>query len=189
MTRVPRHVPAPAEAPLDPPLTEVVRHRGHILTLRDSDYRRPDGTVVAREVLDHAGAVVVVPVEDDHVLMVRQPREAVERYTLELPAGKIDDPDEPPLECARRELAEEIGRAAGRWTAWGGFFTAPAILTEYIHCFLAEDLAPTAAGRPDEDEQIEVVAWPLADLDALIARVEDAKSLIGLMRLRALRSG
>ncbi|MEQ8833142.1 MAG: NUDIX hydrolase [Miltoncostaeaceae bacterium] len=172
---------------MDPPVTERVRHRGHIITLRDSDYRRPDGTVVSREVLDHAGAVVVVPVEDGHVLMVRQPREAVERYTLELPAGKIDDPDEPPVECAARELAEEVGRAAGRWTAWGGFFTAPAILTEYIHCFLAEDLTATDAGHADEDEQIEVVPWPVGDLDSLIARVEDAKSLIGLLRLRATR--
>lgn len=187
MTRLPRHVPAPAESRLDPPLNERVRHRGDIVTLRDSEYRRPDGTVVRREVLDHAGAVVVVPVADGHVLMVRQPREAVERYTLELPAGKIDDPDEPPLECARRELAEEIGRAAATWTPWGGFFTAPAILTEYIHCFLAEGLSPTDEGHADEDEQIEVVAWPLDDLDGLIERVEDAKSLIGLLRLRALR--
>ncbi|MEQ9092788.1 MAG: NUDIX hydrolase, partial [Miltoncostaeaceae bacterium] len=94
---------------------------------------------------------------------------------------------EPPVECAARELAEEVGRAAGRWTAWGGFFTAPAILTEYIHCFLAEDLTATDAGHADEDEQIEVVPWPVGDLDSLIARVEDAKSLIGLLRLRATR--
>lgn len=172
---------------LEPPIDTRQIHRGHIVNLRVSHYRRPDGTVVRREVMDHPGAVVIVPVDDGHVLMVRQPREAIERYTLELPAGKLDLPGEPPLECARRELAEEVGRRAARWTAWGGFFTAPAILTEYIHCFKASDLSETDGAEPDEDEDIEVVPWPLDDLDALIARVEDAKSLVGLMRLRAER--
>jgi 8-oxo-dGTP pyrophosphatase MutT (NUDIX family) len=183
---VPGHIPDPAEGSLPGPERSEPTHSGVIIDVRMSYYRRPDGTEVRREVLEHPGAVVVVPVEDDRVLMVRQPREAVERLTLELPAGKLDVPGEEPLECARRELAEEAGRAAARWTPWGGFFTAPAILTEYIHCFLAEDLSPVDWGHADADEDIEVVAWPLADLDALIARVEDAKSLVGLLRLRAL---
>ena len=156
---------------------------GTIVNLRGSDYRRPDGTVVRREVMDHPGAVVMVPVEDDHVLLVRQPREAVERYTLELPAGKLDHPGEDPLDCARRELAEEVGRAAGTWRDLGGFYTAPAILTEFIHCFMATDLTAVDGVAGDEDEAIEVVAWPLADLDGLIDTVRDAKTLIGLLRL------
>lgn len=176
-----------SERRLEPPVDTRQIHRGHIVNLRVSRYRRPDGTLVRREVMDHPGAVVIVPVDDEHVLMVRQPREAVERYTLELPAGKLDLPGEPPLECARRELAEEVGRRAARWTAWGGFFTAPAILTEYIHCFMAGDLSAADDMEPDEDEEIEVVPWPLDDLDGLIAQVEDAKSLVGLMRLRAER--
>ena len=159
-------------------------YRGEVVDLSVVHFRRPDGLVVRREVIAHPGAVVMVPVEGDHVLMVRQPREAVGEYLLELPAGKLDVPGEPPLECARRELAEEVGRAAGRWEDWGGFFTAPAILEEYIHCFLATDLAPVDH-EPIEEEGIEVVPWPLADLDALIAIVHDAKSLIGLLRLRA----
>lgn len=186
---LPPHVPGPVEGPLGPPATAATAHRGAIFDVRVSDYRRPDGRVVTREVLDHPGAVVVVPVEGDAVLMVRQPREAVERFTLELPAGKLDMPGEDPLDCARRELGEEVQRAAGRWTPWGGFFTAPAILTEYIHLFLAEDLTEATDARPEEDEGIEVVAWPLDDLDALIARVEDAKTLVGLLRLRAARGG
>ncbi|MBY0397041.1 MAG: NUDIX hydrolase, partial [Thermoleophilia bacterium] len=140
-------------------------YEGIIVNLRRSEYRRPDGTVVTREVMDHPGAVVIVPVEGDHVLLVRQPREAVEEYTLELPAGKLDHAGEPPLECARRELAEEVGRSAATWRDLGGFYTAPAILTEFIHCFLATDLSPVAdAPHADEDEAIEVVEWPLADL-------------------------
>ena len=132
---------------LGPPIRSELIHQGTIVNLRASDYRRPDGTIVHREVMDHPGAVVIVPVEDDHVLMVLQPREAVQEYTLELPAGKLDRPGEDPLECARRELAEEVGRAAGAWRDLGGFYTAPAILTEFIHCFLATDLSPVASPR------------------------------------------
>jgi ADP-ribose pyrophosphatase len=162
---------------------------GVVVSLRVSHYRRPDGRLVRREVIDHPGAVVMVPVQDDHVLMVRQPREAVRERLLELPAGKLDHPGEEPLACARRELAEEVGRAAASWRNWGGFYTAPAILTEYIHCFAATDLSPVDGVHADEDEDIEVVAWPLADLDALIARVRDAKSLVGLLRLAREREG
>ena len=97
-------------------------------------------------------------------------------------AGKLDVPGEPPIECAKRELAEEVGRAAGTWERLGGFYTAPAILEEYIHCFLATDLT-AIDHEPIPDEEITVVPWPLADLDALIAQVHDAKSLVGLMRL------
>jgi 8-oxo-dGTP pyrophosphatase MutT (NUDIX family) len=174
--------------PLDPPLTSERIFEGHVVSLRVSTYRRPNGVEVRREVIDHPGAVVMVPVDGDHVLMVRQPREAVEEFTLELPAGKLDKPGEPPLECAKRELAEEVGRAAAEWRDLGGFYTAPAIITEFIHCFIARDLTPVEAERP-EHEDIEVVAWPLADLGALIDQVHDAKSLIGLLRLeRELRA-
>lgn len=175
---------------LGPPISNERIHDGVIVNLRRSEYRRPDGTVVTREVMDHPGAVVMVPVEDDHVLMVRQPREAVEAFTLELPAGKLDHPGEDPLACAKRELAEEVGRDAATWREVGGFYTAPAILTEYIHCFMAGDLTPARGDHhADEDEMIEVVRWPLAELGALIDRVHDAKSLIGLLRLeRELRA-
>jgi 8-oxo-dGTP pyrophosphatase MutT (NUDIX family) len=174
---------------LGPPIRTRPIHEGTIVNLRSSDYRRPDGTVVTREVMDHPGAVVIVPVEGDHVLLVRQPREAVERYTLELPAGKLDHPGEDPLGCARREPAEEVGREAARWTDWGGFYTAPAILTEFIHCFRADDLTPVDGVESDEDEDIEVVAWPLADIAGAIDAVRDAKTLIGLLRLeRELRA-
>ena len=125
---------------------------GEVVDLSVVHYRRPGGLVVRREVIGHPGAVVMVPVEGDHVLMVRQPR-------------------------------EEVGRAAGTWEDWGGFYTAPAILEEYIHCFLATDLR-AVDHEPIPEEEIEVVPWPLADLAALIATVHDAKSLIGLLRLQ-----
>jgi ADP-ribose pyrophosphatase len=75
-------------------------YTGEVVDLSVVHYRRPNGLVVRREVIAHPGAVVMVPVEGDHVLMVRQPREAVGEYLLELPAGKLDVPGEPPLECA-----------------------------------------------------------------------------------------
>jgi len=159
-------------------------YAGEVVDLSVIRYRRRSGMVVRREVIAHPGAVVMVPVEHDHVLMVRQPREAVGEYLLELPAGKLDVVGEPPLECARRELAEEVGRAAGAWQDLGGFYTAPAILEEFIHCFLATDLTPVDH-EPIPEEEIEVVPVPLARLDDLIAQVHDAKSLIGLLRLRA----
>ena len=168
---------------LGPPIRSEWIHRGDIIHLRRSDYRRPDGTIVTREVIEHPGAVVMVPVDGDHVLMVRQPREAVEEYTLELPAGKLDGPGEPPLDCAVRELAEEVGCTAGTWRALGGFYTAPAILTEFIHCFMATDLSPVEGVEADDDEAIEIISWPLVDLEALIDKVRDAKTLVGLMRL------
>lgn len=175
---------------LGPPIRTTPIHQGTIVNLRRSDYRRPDGTVVTREVMDHPGAVVIVPVEGDHVLMVRQPREAVQEVTLELPAGKLDHPGEDPLDCARRELAEEVGRAAAGWRDLGGFYTAPAILTEFIRCYLATRLSPVDAISPDEDEAIEVVEWPLARLAEAIEQVRDAKTLIGLLRLeRELAAG
>lgn len=174
---------------LGPPIHSTQIHRGAIVNLRVSDYRRPDGTIVRREVMDHPGAVVMIPVEGDHVLLVRQPREAVEEYTLELPAGKLDQVTEEPIECARRELAEEVGRAASTWRDLGGFYVAPAMLTEFIHCFMATDLSPVTGVHADEDEAIEVVEWPLADLGSAIDQVRDAKTLIGLMRLeRELRA-
>lgn len=175
---------------LGPPIRTQRIHDGAIVNLRRSDYRRPDGTVVTREVMDHPGAVVMVPVEGRHVLMVRQPREAVEEFTLELPAGKLDHAGEDPLDCAKRELGEEVGRRAATWRALGGFYTAPAILTEFIHLFVAEDLSPADGHHAaDEDEMIEVVPWPIADLGTLIEQVRDAKTLIGLLRLeRELRA-
>jgi 8-oxo-dGTP pyrophosphatase MutT (NUDIX family) len=167
---------------LDPPVRTERVYDGEIVHLRVSEYRRASGLTVRREVIDHPGAVVIVPVEDDRVLLVRQPREAVQERLLELPAGKRDHPDEDPLECARRELAEEVAREAGAWEPLGGFYTAPAILTEYIHCFLATELVPSSV-EPLPDEEIEVVAWPLAELPALLDEVHDAKTLVGLLRL------
>ena len=110
--RFPGAVTQPPEGLLDGPVATERIYDGEIVRLRVSQYRRASGLVVRREVLDHFGAVVMVPIEDDHLLMVRQPREAVQELMLELPAGKLDAPGEDPQAAAIRELAEEVGRDA-----------------------------------------------------------------------------
>jgi 8-oxo-dGTP pyrophosphatase MutT (NUDIX family) len=176
----------PPEGLLDGPVRSERVFDGQIVRLRLSDYAREDGATVRREVLDHHGAVVMVPVEDEHLLMVRQPREAVEEVMLELPAGKLDHAGEDPLEAARRELAEEVGREAGAWEYLGGFYTAPAMITEFIHLYVATDLRPSDV-EPLADERIEVVRVPLTEVPALIDRVRDAKTLVGLLRVARMR--
>ena len=118
--------------------------------------------------------------------MVEQPREAVEEPALlELPAGKLDVEGETPLECAQRELGEEIGKAAGDWRELKSFYTSPGFASERIWLFLATELYDVD-GEPTPEERIELVEIPLGDLDGAIERCEDAKSLIGLMMLKEL---
>ena len=172
----------PPEARLAPPVSSERVYDGSIVRLRISEYQRESGLVVRREVLEHHGAVVIVAIEDDQILMVRQPREAVQEVMLELPAGKLDEAGEDPLEAAKRELAEEVGREADRWSYLGGFYTAPAMITEFIHLFVSTDLRPTEVA-PIPEEEIEVVRVPISHLPTVIERVRDAKTLVGLLRI------
>jgi 8-oxo-dGTP pyrophosphatase MutT (NUDIX family) len=163
-------------------------YRGPIASVRMDRFQYPDGTKDVRQVVVHPGAVCVVAHDHEVLYMVRQPREPVgETALLELPAGKLDVEGETPLECAQRELAEEIGKSAGDWRALKSFYASPGFATERIHLFLATELYDTDADA-DHDERIEVVKVPLAELDDAIERCEDAKSLVGLLMLRRLRS-
>src|SRR3954453_20672600 len=91
-------------------------YEGKIATVRVDEFRYPDGSTAVREVIGHPGAVAVIAYDERFLYLVRQPREAVgEEPLLELPAGKLDVPGEAPLDCAKRELAEEVGKAASRW--------------------------------------------------------------------------
>ena len=122
--------------------------------------------------------------DDEHVWLVRQPREATgDPDLLELPAGKLDEEGEAPLECARRELAEEIGKAAEHWEHLKTFLTSAGMTDERCHIFLATGLRDEP-GLAIESERIDVERHPLAELGAAIAATTDAKTLIGLMLLR-----
>jgi 8-oxo-dGTP pyrophosphatase MutT (NUDIX family) len=158
---------------------------GHIGTVRVERYRHDDGEVVIRENVHHPGAVAVVAYDDAHVWLVRQPREICdERALLEVPAGKTDVDDEPPLETAKRELAEEIGKAAEHWQHLKAIYTSPGFTDERIDIFLATGLRDVERPPVEEDERIEIVPWPLERLDEAIAECTDAKSLVGLLLLR-----
>ncbi len=157
---------------------------GRILSLEVDRVRLASGGTAVREVVRHPGAAVIVPrFADGSVALVRQYRYAVARELLELPAGKLAGPAEEPIACARRELAEETGLAAGRWTPLVSFFTAPGFCDELLHCFLAEELEPVSGFAPDDDERIEVVRMPLPTaLDAVAGgEIHDAKTIVGLL--------
>ena len=161
-------------------------YEGPVADVRIDEFRYADGETAERQVIAHPGAVTIVAHDDEHVWMVRQPREPVEEVALlELPAGKLDVEGEPPLECAKRELVEEIGKSAASWRELTQFYVSPGLTSERMWLFRATDLAD-AEYEPDPEERIEIVRWPLDDLDGAIGACADSKSLVGLLILRDL---
>jgi len=156
---------------------------GETFDVRVERFRHEDGEVVEREIVRRQDAAAVVAYDDEHVWLVRQPREAIGRYTLELPAGKLDVDGESPLQTAQRELAEEIGHEAGEWEPVIAYHSSTGYTDELVHVFAATGLRPSDV-EPDPGERIEVVRWPLADLAGAIAATTDAKTIIGLSWLR-----
>lgn len=160
---------------------------GRIVRLAVERFRYPDGEEVEREIVHHGGAAAALAHDDEHLYLVRQPREAVgDPDFLEIPAGRLDKEGESPLAAARRELAEEVGKAAARWDPVASYVSSVGMTDEVVHVFRATDLADADADA-EEHERIEVVRWPLADLDGAIAATRDAKTLIGLLWLKARR--
>lgn len=163
-----------------------IKWQGRIVTAGVERFRRRDDGEIIREKVWHPGAVAMLAIDDQHVWLTRQPREAVgESSSLEVPAGKLDVEGEPPAQAAARELSEEIGKRAGTWEELMSFYTSPGFSDERIHLYLATDLADDPGGHPDEGELIEVVPWPRDRLDAAIAECRDAKSLVALLWLKA----
>ena len=161
---------------------ETVYH-GRLVDVRLERFRHADGEVVTREIVRHRGAVGIVAHDDEHVWLVRQPREAIGvPDLLEIPAGRLDVDGEEPLAAAQRELAEEIGRGAGTWEPIVAYYTSAGFTDERVHLFCASDLH-SAHAHSHEVERIEIVAWPLRELHAAIDECRDAKTLIGLLWL------
>lgn len=155
-------------------------------TVRVERFRHGDGEEVQREIVRRMDAAAVVAYDDEQVWLVRQPREALGEYTLEIPAGKLDVEGESPMQTARRELAEEIGREAEHWQEVRAYYPSGGYSDELVHIFAATGLRPVDV-ETDPGERIEIVRWPLADLDAALATTNDAKTIIGLQWLRATR--
>jgi 8-oxo-dGTP pyrophosphatase MutT (NUDIX family) len=158
---------------------------GRIATVRVDRFRYDDGQEADREVIAHPGSVAIVAHDGERLYLVQQPREAVnEPELLELPAGKLDEEGEEPLDTAKRELAEEIGKGARTWSHLLSFYTSPGFVDEECHVYLATDLYDEGADA-GEEERIEIVTVPLDELDSVIRRCRDAKSLAGLLWFRA----
>ncbi len=174
----------------DPREEEVHGHRlikrkpvfeGKVVRLYLDKVRLPNGREAEREVVLHWGAVGMVPLDArGRVILVRQYRHAPREMLLEIPAGKLSE-GEDPLECARRELQEEIGCRAGEWIKLASFYTSPGFSDEVLHLFLAQDLEEGEA-EPEEDEFLEVVRIPLEEALSLVRDevIRDSKTVAGL---------
>ena len=177
-------------SPAFEPIGEEVGFSGAIIRAGTERFRHADGAEVSRDKVWHPGAVGILAVDDEHVWLTRQPREAAGMTeSLEVPAGKLDVPGEPPIETAKRELVEEIGKRATRWEEIFCFYTSPGFTDERVWLYLAQDLAPAEQpGEAEEDERIEIVPWPLDRLSGAIADCQDSKSLIALLWLMERRA-
>jgi 8-oxo-dGTP pyrophosphatase MutT (NUDIX family) len=159
--------------------------KGSVVAVREDRFVFDDGEEVEREVVAHPGAVAVVAHDGEQVYLVAHAREAVdEPELLELPAGKLDHDGESPLETGQRELAEEIGKCARSWECLTTCYSSPGFTDEQVHVYLATDLYDADTDR-DESERIELRPVPLTRLDATIRECRDAKTLVGLLWLRA----
>ena len=171
-----------AAAAEEPTLATATVYQGDLIRVRLDSVSLPNGREVTREIVDHPTSVCIVPVDSDgSVLLVRQYRKAVESLLLEAPAGKMELGEDPDA-TALRELQEEIGHTAVRLDRLGSLYVAPGWCTQTIHAYLARELV-LARLDADEDEFIEVVRTPLADISALIAdgTIRDAKSVASLL--------
>jgi ADP-ribose pyrophosphatase len=160
-------------------------HSGRIIDVSTERLRYGNGREYDLDFVRHPGAAAVVAVDGTgRVCLVRQYRHGIADFLWEIPAGKLD-PGEAPEACAVRELAEETGVAARRWTSLGQYLPAPGIFTEVIHLYLARDLA-VGAPAPDADEELEIQWLPIEEAAGMVLRGEwnDGKTALGLWRAR-----
>jgi 8-oxo-dGTP pyrophosphatase MutT (NUDIX family) len=159
-------------------------HAGKHVDFLAKRYRHEDGSEVEREIVEHPGSVAVLAYDEEFAYLVAQPREAVEEERLlEVPAGTLDVAGEGELECAKRELAEEAELQAEEWNLLHVVYPSPGFLTEKVTIFEATGLSP-ASGERDEDEEIEIVRLPLAEIERALPEIRDATTVIALLRLK-----
>ena len=160
---------------------------GPLFSVQRDEIEEPTGKRVRRDVIRHNGSVVILAVDDRKsrkdplILIERQFRHAAQQYLYEVPAGKMDD-GEDHLKAAQRELREETGYSAKKWTKLVRYFASPGFLGEWMQVFLAQDLVPGEAA-PEEDESFELQFVPLSELLKLIAegKILDGKTLISVL--------
>ena len=157
-------------------------HAGSFLTHRLDDIILPNGEPARREVIDHPGGVVILPVlEDGRFVLVWQYRYAISQLLLEFPAGKLEV-GEDPLSCAKRELEEETGYAAKQWQDWHYIHTAPGFTNERLYLFHASGLEALENPKTEEDEFIELGYYTHTELTDMMAagKLTDAKTISAL---------
>ena len=160
-------------------------YRGHAFSVRRDEVRTPDQHITHLDIIEHVGAVTLVPVDGEgRILFVRQYRHATGRELLELPAGTLNA-NEPPESCALREIREETGFAAGNIVKIGEFFLAPGYSTEYMVIYLATELTTDPLPR-DQDEFITLQPIPVDEAYTMAVNGElmDGKSLAALLLAR-----
>lgn len=168
-------------------------HSGSIVDFYADTMKLPDGSTETFDFIRHKGAAAVIPVMDDgRILMVRQYRNAVDRYTFEIPAGGLETPDEPTHTCAYRELEEETGYHASMEDVvfLMTMYTTVAFCNEKIDIYVARDLHRTSQ-HLDDDEYIDVYAFTIGELTQMIkdGRIVDGKTIAGLMTYKAICEG
>jgi ADP-ribose pyrophosphatase len=168
-------------------ISSKLSYKGTVFSVYTDKVIEPGSTTAqTRDVIRHNGSIVVLAVDesvnpkDPDLILIRQYRHAAGQFLLELPAGRIE-PNEVPLAAARREMIEETGFRAKRWTPLTKYFASPGFLGESMQIYLARDIKQGAA-NPEEDEHIEIVRTPLSQALALIAanKIHDGKTLIGV---------
>jgi ADP-ribose pyrophosphatase len=164
---------------------EIIRsekiYQGRVFSVRCDQVSLPNGKSVELDIVEHTGAVTLVPVDDQgNLWFVRQYRHAAGVNLLELPAGSLE-PGELPEACALREVREEIGMAASHIEKIGEFFMAPGYSTEFVHIYLVSGLHP-APLPADEDEFLNVETIPIKQVFAMVAasQIHDCKTLASL---------
>ena len=163
---------------------EEVLHVGHVITLARATFEGPAGEVMERDLVHHPGAVAVVAIDGDDVVLVNQYRPVLERQMLELPAGKLDVPGEDRRTAARRELSEEAGYDAPALVELGSFHNSIGFCDEHTTIYLATELVPaTPVAVSVEEEYLTVERVPLDRVEVLVAdgTITDAKTVIGLL--------
>lgn len=166
-------------------LDEEEIYQGWIIRVAKGRFEAPDGSTFERDVVHHPGAVAVVPIDGDDIILVRQYRSAVNAVMWEIPAGLRDVEGEPPAETAQRELAEEVGMRADSLELISAVHNSLGFCDEQIHIFIGRGLVETERQLTDspEEQEMDIVRIPLSDAEAMIhsGEITDAKTVIGIL--------